>query len=354
MTRRSSTGNATAGTAARTRKGKHMRYIRPAALAIAAASALVFATGCSGGAGMSPTAAGGDGDLSGKKVSLLVYTSPGSEFWSVVTRGAEDAAKRYGVNLNIQYGNDDTVKYNNLIQTATTNKVDAIAVSVPDDNAVTDSVCRAFKTGIPVIAYNTNATAGPVLNCEMGFIGQNFVDAGYTLGKRMIADHQLGSGDLVFAPVELPTATYAVQRFAGLKKALDEVGARAELLGTGVNNADARTKLVQYLLGHRDVKAIAPLGSTPFSEVEAAMQRARVKVPVAGFDLTPQVIKGIQNGTITAAVDQQPYSQGYFAIAQLALNLDYGLYPSSMATGGTGLVDKSSVATVAELAGKVR
>jgi simple sugar transport system substrate-binding protein len=328
------------------------------AVALAVATTAVVATACTSGAKSSSAGAGGASggpvDTGGKKVSFFVYTSPGTEFWSVVERGAKDAAKQYNIKLDIQYGDGDTTKYNNLIQTAVTNKVDGIAVSVPDNNAYTNSICRASSANVPLIAYNTNATAGKALDCEMGFVGQSFVDAGYAITKRMIADHRIGQGDLVFTPVELPEAAYAVQRYAGVKKALDEVGARAEIVGTGVESAQAQTKMVQYLLGHQHIKAIITLGGVPLSVSEAALKQARVKVPVGGFDPSPQAVTGIQDGTITALVDQQPYSQGYYAVAQLALYLKYKLYPSSIATGGKGLIDKSNVAELAKLTGTVR
>jgi simple sugar transport system substrate-binding protein len=326
-----------------------MRFIRTVGVAIAA-STLVL-SGC-----MAENKSGEAGapDAGGKSVSFFVYTKPGSEFWGVVERGAKDAAELYNVELDIQYGDDDSVKYNNLIQTAVTNKTDGIAVSVPDNNAYTDSLCRATEAEIPVITYNNNATGGKALDCQMAFVGQDFVDSGYTIGQRMIADHGIGQGDVVFTPVELPEAAYAVQRFAGVKKALDEVGARADLVGVGVEPAQAQTKMVQYLLGHEDTTAIITLGGVPLSAAPAALQEARAEVPVGGFDPSPQVVQGIEDGVITAAVDQQPYSQGFYAVAQIALYQQYGLYPSSMATGGTGMVDKSNVADVAELAGTIR
>jgi simple sugar transport system substrate-binding protein len=66
------------------------------------------------------------------------------------------------------------------------------------------------------------------------------------------------------------------------------------------------------------------------------------------------VLDGISKGNIIATVDQQPYSQGYFAIEQLALDIRYGLYPSDMKTGGLGLVDNGNYKPAVEFAGKYR
>ncbi len=288
------------------------------------------------------------------KITFIIYTDASHEFWIPVVQGANDAAQMLGIDLDIQYGNSDPVTQNNLIETAIANKVDGIAVSIPDDDAYDETVCKAMKEGIPVVAFNVDDSKGAEGNCRMAFMGQDFVATGYLIAKRMIADHNIGKGDLVFTPVEWPEAVYANARRTGVQKALDEVGAKSDMVGTGGNLADVQTIEVQYLLGHPETKAIIALGAAPLTVAPKAVAEAKMNIPIGGFDLSPDIIAGIEDGTITATVDQQPYSQGFYAVTQLALYLRYGLYPSDMNTGGLGLVDKSNVATVKELVGKYR
>jgi simple sugar transport system substrate-binding protein len=288
------------------------------------------------------------------RITLIIYTDASVEFFVPLINGAQEAAMMSGVNLDIQYGDSNPEKQNNLIETAIANKVDGIAVSIPDDNAYNSVVLKARNAGIPVVSFNVDHSKGAAGNARMAFIGQDFVQTGYVIAKRMIQAHGIKRGDLVLTPVEFPDAVYATLRYAGVKKALDEIGAKSELIGTGTYLADAQTKEVQYLLGHPETKAIIALGSTPLTVAPKALQEARVKLPLGGFDLTKDIIAGIENGTITATVDQQPYSQGFYAVIQLYLNAKYGLYPSDMNTGGIGLVDKSNVSKVKELTPKYR
>ncbi len=288
------------------------------------------------------------------KVTLINYTDPSVEFFVPLEKGAKDAAEMFGVDLDIQYGNSDPVTQNNLIETAIANQVDGLAVMIQDDTAFDETICKAMEAGIAVVSLNVDDSEGAAGNCRMAFMGQDFVATGYIIGQRMIADHGIGAGDLVFAPVEAPEAVYAVQRADGLKMAMEEVGATADVVGVGFNLADAQTTEVQYLLGHPETKAIVALGSVPLTVAPAAVQDAGLSLPIGGFDLTAEIIQGIEDGTITATVDQQPYSQGFYAVAQLALYLKYGLYPSDMDTGGQGLVDASNVATVKALTGTIR
>jgi simple sugar transport system substrate-binding protein len=288
------------------------------------------------------------------KVTMIIYTSPGVPFFNPLIKGAQDAAKQQDVDLDIQYANNDQVLENNIIQTAVANKVDGIGAIIWDDHAFKKSICDAVHAGIPVIAFNIDNTKGAAASCRLAFIGQDFVSAGYLIGKRMVAAAHLKKGDLVFTPVEFPDAAYATLRHEGVQKALDEVGAKSEIIGTGGNLPEVRTKMVQYLIGHSDVKAIIGLGEQPMIEALPSLKEAKLKVPVGGFDVSKEILDGIASGDIVATVDQQPYSQGFFTVQQLALKIRYGLYPSDMKTGGLGLVDKTNYKFAVKWAGTYR
>ena len=77
-------------------------------------------------------------------------------------------------------------------------------------------------------------------------------------------------------------------------------------------------------------------------------------VAVGGFDLSSVIVQGIKDGQIIATIDQQPYSQGFMSVMQMALYLKYGLHPSSIPTGGTGMIDKTNVNLVSSLVPKYR
>ncbi len=288
------------------------------------------------------------------KITFIIYTVASHAFWVPTVNGVKEAADKFGVDVDIQYGDSDNVKQNNLIETAIANKVDGIAVSIPDDDAFDETICKAMQAGIAVVAFNVDDSKGAAGNCRMAFMGQNFVETGYTIAKRVIQDAGLKKGDHVFTPVELPEAVYARLRYEGTKKALDEAGITSELVGTNFDLANAQTIVVQYLLGHPETKAIIALGQVPLTVAPKAIQEAKMQIPIGGFDLSQDIIAGIEDGTIIATVDQQPYSQGFYPIAQLALYLKYRLYPSDMNTGGLGLVDKTNVSKVKELTPQYR
>ncbi len=288
------------------------------------------------------------------KITMIIYTSPGVPFFQPVERGARDAAKALHVNLDIQYAENDVVRQNNLMHTALANKVDGLAIEVWDDHAFNDAVCNAIKGGTPVIAFNIDHSKGAAGNCRLAFVGQNFVAAGYLIGKRMVATAHLGKGDLVFTPVEFPEAAYAVLRHEGVQKALDEVGAKSEMVGVGDNLPNVLTAMTEYLLGHPNTKAIIGLGQQPMMMAQKALDQVKMNVPVGGFDVAPEILAGIRNGRITATVDQQPYQQGFDTVVELSQYIRFGLYPADINTGGSGLIDKSNYQRAVALAGTYR
>lgn len=293
-----------------------------------------------------------------KNINILFvpWSQSSNPFFEAVVNGAKDAAAQQGVNIDVQFGEEDQKHQLGILETGIANKVSAIAVNIADDNAYIDILCGAMKQGIPVVTFNIDDSrhGAPGSTCRMAFMGQNFIAAGYVVGKRVIADGKLKKGDKVFTPVEAPQATYAVERHAGVQKALDEIGATSEILGTGNDHAQALNLMTQYLLGHPDTAAVIGLGQTPTSQAVQAVKDAGLKIPIGGFDVSKEILENIKNGEMIATVDQQPYSQGYYAVTQLALNLKYGLYPSEMDTGGTGLIDKSNYQYAEKWAGPVR
>lgn len=287
-------------------------------------------------------------------ITMIIYTEASNLFWIPAIQGAQDAAQMHNVKIDIQYGDADPVKQNDIIEAAIANQVDGIAVGIYDDDAFDDTICAAREAGIAVVSFNVDDSQGADGNCRMAYIGQDFIAAGMAIGRRMIADHGISEGDLIFTPVEYPEAIYATKRHEGVQRALDEVGAVSEMVGTGINPPDVLSIMVQYLIGHPDTVAIIGLGGTPTLTAPQAIQEAGVDIPIGGFDLQPEIIDGIADGVITATVDQQPYSQGFYSVTQLALYVKYGLYPSDINTGGAGLVDPSNVELVRALTGTIR
>jgi len=286
--------------------------------------------------------------------TVIIYDTAGNPWWKPAINGVNESAAALGVKVDIQYAENQPDKQNDLIETAITNKVDGIVLAFNVPDAYNKNVTKARAAGIPVVAFNIDDPKGAEGADRMAFMGQDFAVAGYLVTKRLIKDGNLKEGDFVMCPVEHPEATYAKERYRGVKKALDEVGIKSEVLDTGaVSLEDTLNKLTQYLIGHKNASGILAMGGMPLSQSAKAVKDAGLKIPVAGFDLTKEIVQNIIDGTVIAAVDQQPYYQGAFPIMQLFLFKKYGLLPCEINTGGA-IVDKSTAKQVLALSGTYR
>src|SRR5215211_5958318 len=106
-------------------------------------------------------------------------------FWSVVQNGVNQAAEDMGVQVEYQAPDTfDMVEMSQLIDAAVASQPDGLVVSIPDADALGDSIKAAVDAGIPVISMNS----GSDVAAEFGLlthVGQTEYEAGVGAGQRM-------------------------------------------------------------------------------------------------------------------------------------------------------------------------
>ena len=328
-----------------TERGKGMAR-RALAIGLAAAFAVFAVSGCSRKAAK--------GKAENYRFTFIIYGTAGNPFWTKVVNGAKEASEKLGCSVDIQFADNDATKQNDIIETAISNKVDGIGMAINYDDAYDETVKKALDKGIAVVAFNIDDSKKAAGNARMAYVGQDMETAGFIITSRLIEEGGLKRGDSVVCPVEHPEAVYAVQRYAGARKAFGPAGIKSEVLNTGgLSLEDTLNKLTQYLLGHKDTDAVLAMGGMPMEVAPQAIDDAGLKIPVAGFDLTKQIAANIADGKSIATVDQQPFYQGFLTITQLYYNRKYGLHPCDVNTGG-GVVDRTTAEQVIKFADSVR
>ncbi|MBV9635346.1 MAG: sugar ABC transporter substrate-binding protein, partial [Methylobacteriaceae bacterium] len=66
------------------------------------------------------------------------------------------------------------------------------------------------------------------------------------------------------------------------------------------------------------------------------------------------ISKAIKDGIMEAAIDQQPYLQGYLPVVFLTEYARYGVIPANNINTGPGFVTKKNIGLVEKLAGEYR
>jgi simple sugar transport system substrate-binding protein len=280
-------------------------------------------------------------------------------FWCIVEKGINDAKAQLGVDVTLltteKFDMEETAQN---IDRALAAKPEALGVTVTDPVRFQEPLLRAIKAGIPVIAYNAADNRPKDQRIPyLTYIGQDEYAGGLGAGERMIAAHK----DKVKAAVCVNQAVGHVgldARCKGFTDALQAAGLKSQVLAIGNDPAAAATTMADFHTANPDVNlwlTLGPNGANPFYTF---MDKAGLK---AGdlfhgtFDLGPQIMAKITDGTTDFAIDQQPYLEGYMVVQWLTWIKRFGLYPpSDLTLTGPGFVTKDNVKIVADLAGKYR
>lgn len=276
-------------------------------------------------------------------------------FWQAVKNGALQAAKDYGVNVTYsapQTGNEQATPP--LIDAAIAAGAKGIAIDYAGKfmQSVTK---KAVSKGIAVVLYNNNrfeaasggATTDPAVT-RLAFVGQDESHSGDVLARSFGPMIKKKGTVLLVNP--FPTAFVLTLRGQGVTRGLKAQGFKTVVLPTDTNGDEPRNQQIisAYLAAHKNIVAIVGLGGPGGDPAARAVQAKHLNIPVAVFDIDSTAADLISGGAMTLALNQQPYLQGYFAVANLALKLKYGLEPVNVNTG-TSIVTKANVGQIKDV-----
>jgi simple sugar transport system substrate-binding protein len=259
----------------------------------------------------------GGGASSGESytIAMVTHEAPGDTFWDKIRNGAEAAAKNH--NITLKYSNDpDAGQQATLIQNAVSSKVDGLAVTMPNPDAIGPAAQKAVSAGIPVVAFNAGGDTYKDYGILMYF-GSNEDLAGQSVGTKITQDNPGKTICVIQEQGQVQLET----RCAGVAK----TDPSSEVLY--VNGRDLPS--VQQTIGAKlqedpTIANVVTLGADIALASQKAIADAGSKAQVATFDLNADVAQQIKDGGIAFTVDQQPYVQGYLAVTSLWLNLTNG------------------------------
>jgi simple sugar transport system substrate-binding protein len=280
-------------------------------------------------------------------IAMVTHSDEGS-FWSVVKKGAEQAAKDEGVKLIWSPSNNDPQKEAQLISAAVSQKVDGLAVSVPNADAIKGALAQAKSAGIPIVTLNSGADQFRALGA-ITHVGQDEAIAGKAAGERFKSE----GVKKVLCVIHEQNNIGLQQRCDGVKQGFGAAVTDLQVKGTA-DIATTQTEVKSKLQSDKSFDAVIALNPDIAEAVKTAIKGASSSAKLATFDLSPDVIKDITAGNIEFAVDQQQYLQGYLPVVFLKL---YKQNANTVGGGlpvltGPGFVDKANAATVEKLAGQ--
>ncbi|WP_314062354.1 sugar ABC transporter substrate-binding protein [uncultured Vagococcus sp.] len=301
------------------RKGKGLL------IALLAVTLLVVA-----GCGKEKSAAGDN-----KKTLYFIPIVDTGAYWNPMKKGAEDAAKHYHYTLVTKTSPSaepsKKEKHIGFIKEATAKGVAGIAVAPIEKKSFVDSIKAAQEKDIPVITFDADLENEAD---RTAYVGTNNHSAGKELGKRAAEEMKakgINSGSIAIVCVDVAQPTM-IDREKGLKEGFEEVyGADAKnfkFLATIQDNdqpSESKKQLEGYISANKDLVTVFSLGSEgPDVGVMSAIESQGKSGDILhyGFDYTDTWLKGVEDGRITAIVDQDAYQIGYQVIENLVKAID--------------------------------
>ena len=312
---------------------------RPAAALAAFAFATASLAGCSSTGGKAATessAAAGGCTTTTMKVTLITHSAPGDDFWDLVRKGAEDAAKKDCIALEYQ-ADPDGAGQANLVNAAVDKKVDGIAVTLSKPDQMSAAVQNAVKAGIPVTALNGGVDEWQKLGV-IGFFGQEDKMAGVKTGERLKAE----GAKKVLCVLHEQGNVGNDSRCAGVKEALPTT---ENLYVNGTDITDVQTKITGKLQHDKSIDTVLGLKASVALTAVKSAKEAGSSAKISTFDTNAELVKAIKDGSVQFAVDQQPYLQGYEAVDALWLHKTNGntIGGGNAVFTGPAFVDKTNV-----------
>lgn len=276
---------------------------------------------------------------------VLVPGLTTDDFYITMNRGAQAAAKAFGVNVSFQGPEEfDPVRQTPVLDAVIAKHPDAILIAPTDSTQMIEPMRRAEKAGIPVITVDTYIgngnyqTGSGNADFPISYIASDNVEGGRIAARAMAK--AIGDKGSVYISNVRPGISTTDQREQGFKAEMKENHPNITVLDTQYNDDDASKAASQFeavYARHQDLKGV--FGANVFSAIGAAngVQQTKVedKVQVIAFDAPQSTVDNLKNGLVDEAIAQHPATIGWYGVATAYAYLSGEAVPPKIGTGFT-------------------
>ena len=260
----------------------------------------------------------------------IVFSVPGLNFPFFVhmMNIARDKAAELDIELIEQDGQDNSATQSAGIESAIAQGVDGIVISPRDVEALAPAIQAAMDAGIPVVTVDRAVTGADTL----GHVGADNVRGGEKQGEFLM--ELLPDGAKIIELQGTVGASPAIDRSAGFNAAIaDNPEYEIVFQQSAEFKRDVGLTITeQALQANPDIDVIvAANDDMAFGAAEAAAGSG-IEVPIIGFDALPEALQAIEEGTLTATVEQWPGRQTAGAMEILVNYLRDGTEPAEHTT----------------------
>ena len=315
-----------------------------ASLVTALLSAWLLAA-CSSTSGTTPT-----NPVAGSRITVAMVThGQGFDpFWSLVQKGAQQAASDFNVALTYQSPSTTNPQAQaQMITQAAAKKPDAMVVTVPDPAVLAGPIRQASSSGMPVVVVNVGDTVYQSVGA-LTYVGQADYLAGEEAAKTMAAAWVRH----VLCVIHEARNVALTDRCAGFTRQLTASGGSVQTLqvnGAQLHQADVAIQ--QALKRNPGINGVLATGILGFEAAGGALHSLNElgTMKFGTFDVSSNDLTAVQDGQLMFVIDQQPFLEGYAAVQVAAFDVRYGQHPYQPIYTGPSFVTKTNVAQIQKL-----
>ncbi|HEX4914966.1 MAG TPA: sugar ABC transporter substrate-binding protein [Vicinamibacterales bacterium] len=271
----------------------------------------VFGSGCNREA-----PAAGD-----RKTVALVLKTLNHPFFVDMRRGAQDAADRLNVNLQVQAAEReiDVDKQMQIVENLLQTGIDVLAITPSGSREIVSALVKATAAKVPIVIVDTRLDAKAAADAGVRtetFIGSDNYEGGKVAGEYVV---KVTGGKARVGILEgIPGHETGDSRLRGFRDAVAKSPGITIAASQPANwERDQGFNVFQNMLqAHGDIDTVfAANDLMALGAIEAIAAAGKTgKIRVVGFDALDDAKKAIEAGTMEASVAQFPYEMGKAAV----------------------------------------
>jgi inositol transport system substrate-binding protein len=262
-------------------------------------------------------------------VSLSNLSAP---YMTMMRRYVEQSAREQGMQVTVLDGQGDSAKQTADLRAADVRGAKAVILAPNDSRALASAVDVLMTDHITVLAIDRRleGTASPV-----AYVGADNVRGGYLLGQWVVENFPQGA-DVVLITND-PGSSSEIDRSSGIRAAFSASANKVRIVfdQTANSSRDQALTVTQNILtslGSKLPQVIICLNDDMAMGALEAIHAAGVApgmIKVLGFDATPEALRQIQRGEMSATVEQSPGKQVRAAVQAAIAAIRTGATPVS-------------------------
>lgn len=259
-------------------------------------------------------------ESAGPRVALVMKTL-NNPFFIDMQRGAEEAAKRLGVNLIVQAPerDADVEKQMQIIENLIQTDLQALCVTPSGSKEIIPALVKAAERGVPILIVDSGLDSAAAADAGVHiktFIGSDNFEGGRIAGEYISA---LFNGKAKVAILEgVPGHETNESRLQGFRAGVAAYpGIEIVASQTANFERDQGFNVFQNILqAHPNVQAMFACNDMmALGAIEAIAAAGKTgQIKVIGFDAVDDARKAISAGTLAASVAQFPEEMGRMAV----------------------------------------